>query len=225
MFEKIISMFSEFAILSSTGETILMVLLSTIFSYLIGLPLGIIMVITDKGGIAENKIINKIIAVIVNIGRSIPFIILLVTLIPLTRVIVGTSLGVRGMVVYLTIGAIPFVARVVETSLKEVNSGVVDAAITMGFTKLQIITKVYLRESIPSLIRGISITAIMLVGYSAMSGEVGGCGIGNIAIVDGYYSSNIPLLILIIVLIVILVQLIQFIFDFTSKKLDKKNRI
>lgn len=222
MFISIFDMFTKYELFKALLETLVMVFVPTIFAYLIGFPLGILVVITKKGGIAENRVVNKILDIIINIGRSIPFIILIIALMPLSRVILGNAIGLNGMIVPLIIGSVPFVARLVQQSLEEVNQGVVDAAITMGFTKFQIITKVYLRESIPSLIKGVALTLIMLIGYSAMSGVVGDTGIGNIAVVEGRINGK--LLLLCIVIIVILVQIIQVAFDLLAKALDKKRR-
>lgn len=223
MINNIIDVFKNVDILEGIVDTLLMVIIATFIAYLLGTFLGVIMVCTDQKGIMPNRIVNFLIGLIVNLGRSIPFIILLIALIPFTRFIVGTSLGVRGMVVPLSIGAIPFVARLVESSLKEVDQGVIDAAITMGCPKLQIVFKVYLREAVPSLIRGISITMITLVGYSAMSGTVGGGGLGDIAIVNGYYNFDKYIMFVVIIVIIILVQIIQVIFDLIVKKIDRKN--
>lgn len=222
MINNIIDVFKNVNIVDGIVDTLLMVVISTVIAYIVGTVLGIIMVCTDQKGIMPNRIINFLMGLIVNLGRSIPFIILLIALIPFTRFIVGTSLGVRGMIVPLSIGAIPFVARLVESSLKEVDQGVIDAAITMGCTKLQIVFKVYLREAIPSLVRGISITMITLVGYSAMSGTVGGGGLGDIAIVNGYYNFDKYIMFVVIIVIIILVQIIQLIFDLIVKKIDRK---
>lgn len=222
MMNQIIEVFKDVNILEGIIETLLMVAFSTTLAYLIGIPIGFLVVITEKDGISENKIINKICNIIINLGRSIPFIILLVALIPFTRAVIGTSIGVKGMIIPLTIGAIPFVARLIENSLKEVDKKVVEAAICMGCTNFDIIFKVYLVEAIPSIVRGIAITTIMLVGYSAMSGAVGGGGLGNIAIENGYYKFDTTTMLIVLVVIIILVQIIQVIFDVLAKKIDKK---
>lgn len=222
MILSIIDVFKNIDIGAETLNTLVMVVLSTLFAYIIGLPLGILVVFTEKDGLMPNQICNKILGFIINLGRSIPFLILLVTLIPFTRFIVGTSMGVKGAIVPLVIGSIPFVARLVENSLKEIDKGVVDAAKTMGANKWQIITKVYLVEAIPSLIRGVSITMIMLVGYTAMTGAVGGPGLGAIAITEGYYKSNTEAMLVILLMIILLVEFIQIIFDLLVKRIDKK---
>lgn len=222
MLENLLEVFQKVGFLKGILETLGMVFFSTLLSYSIGIIVGVLMVITDKNGIAPHSILHKCMGIIINLGRSIPFIILLILLIPLTRMIMGTAIGVRGMILPLTIGAIPFVARLVESSLKEVDDGVIDAAIAMGCNNTQIIFQVYLREAIPSLIRGLSITMIMLVGYSAMSGTVGGGGLGYIAVMNGYYQFDTYTMVVVLVVLVLLVQIIQFCFDGIAKKIDKK---
>ncbi len=219
---NIIEMWNNVGLWKGIADTLIMVGLSTILSYLIGVPLGLVLTVTEKGGIKENQVVYNIVSTIVNIGRSIPFIILLVAMIPFTRLVMGTSIGVKGMIVPLTIGCIPYIARITETNMKEVDRGVVDAAVCMGATTYQVVTKVYLVESLPSMVRSISITMVMLVGYSAMSGAVGGNGIGAIAIEYGYYMSERNVMLLIIVVIIILVQLIQMIFSILGRIVDKK---
>ena len=181
-------------LLEGTGATLYMTAASALFAYLIGLPLGVLMIVTAKGGIRPHPVLNSVLGWIINIGRSIPFIILIVALIPFTRLITGTSIGPTAAIVPLVIGAAPFVARMVETSLKEVDAKVVEAAQTMGATGWQIVWKVLLPESVPSLIRGTSISTITLIGYSAMAGTVGGGGLGDIAIRYGYqrYQQDVP---------------------------------
>lgn len=222
--ETIENLFANGEILNGTLETLTMVFVSTLLAYLVGIPLGVILISTEKDGLFPNKIINKITGFIVNLGRTIPFIILLVALIPFTRAIMGTSIGVKGMIVPLTIGAIPFVARMVETTLKEVDHGVIEAAKCMGCSNFQIIYKVYLKESLPSLIRGVSITTIMLIGYSSMSGTVGGGGLGYIAIRFGYYNFDTLTMLVILVLLILLVEIVQIIFDLISRKIDKAKK-
>jgi len=170
----------------ATGQTLYMVGVSVVAAQILGMPLGVLLVISDKGHIAENRLLNKILSVIVNIGRSIPFIILLVAIIPFTRFIIGTYIGTTAAIVPLTVAAIPFVARVVESSLKEVDPGVIEAAQAMGASPWQIVYKVLLPEALPGLVLGFTLTAINLVGYSAMAGTVGGRGLGDLAIRFGY---------------------------------------
>lgn len=220
--DQIIEILKRVEIFQGIADTLLMVAFATIIAYLIGVPMGVLVVTTEKEGLFPNKTIHKILNAIINLGRSIPFIILLIALIPITRMIIGTSIGVKGMIIPLAIGAIPFVARLTENSLKEVDNGVIEAAKCMGCTTLEIIFKIYLVETIPSLVRGLAITVIMLIGYSAMSGAVGGGGLGNIAIENGYYRFDTKTMLIVLVVLIILVQIIQIMFDFVAKKIDKK---
>jgi D-methionine transport system permease protein len=205
-------------------DTLYMVFLSTFFSYLFGLPLGIALVISEERHILPNRPLNMILGWIVNIGRSLPFIILLIAIIPFTRLVVGTTIGATASIVPLTIGAIPFVARMVETSMKEIDSGVIEAAQSMGASPWQIIASVMLPETMPSLILGLSITTITLVGYSAMAGAVGGGGLGDLAIRYGYYRYEKDIMLITIVLLVILVQLIQSAGSGLAFRIDKRHR-
>ena len=211
-------------LLEGTYETLLMTFASTIFAYLIGLPLGVIMVATDARGISPNKTVNTVLGTIINIGRSIPFVILIVAVIPLTRFIVGKAIGPIAAIVPLTIAAAPFVARMVETALQEVDPGVVEAAKTMGATNWQIASKVLLPEAVPSLIRGFSITTITLIGYSAMAGAFGAGGLGDIAIRYGHHRYQADVMWVTVVLIVVIVQAIQMAFEIAAKKIDKRNK-
>lgn len=190
-------------------NTLYMVACSTLIAILFGLPLGVILTITDRGHLKENLWLHQLLGSIVNIGRSFPFAILLVALIPLTRWIVGTSLGTTASIVPLSIAAIPFIARLVEASLKEVDKGVIEAAIVMGSTPWQIISKVLIPESLPSLILAVTTTVINLIGYSAMAGTMGGGGLGKIAIQYGYQRFNVPLMVVTVVILIILVQAVQ----------------
>ncbi len=211
-------------LIEGTLETLFMTFASTIIAYIIGLPMGVIMVVTDKKGIAPNKMINGVLGTIINIGRSIPFVILIVAIIPLTRFIVGKAIGPVAAVVPLTIAAAPFVARMVESSLQELDPGVIEAAQTMGATNWQIAYKVLLPESVPSLIRGFSITTITLIGYSAMAGAFGSGGLGDIAIRYGHNRYQADVMWFTVVLIVVIVQVIQMTFNFAAKKIDKRNK-
>ena len=211
-------------LLEGIYETLLMTFASTIFAHIIGLPLGVIMVITDARGISPNKTINSILGAIINIGRSIPFVILIVAVIPLTRFIVGKAIGPVAAIVPLTIAAAPFVARMVESALQEVDPGVVEAAKTMGATNWQIAIKVLLPEAVPSLIRGFSITTITLIGYSAMAGAFGAGGLGDIAIRYGHHRYQADVMWVTVVLIVVIVQVIQMLFELAAKKIDKRNK-
>ena len=210
-------------LLQGTWDTIVMTLVSTIFAYIIGIPLGVAVVLTDpKKGLLPNRVVNAVLGWIINIGRSIPFIILLVAIIPFTRLVVGTSLGVPGAIVPLVVSAAPFVGRMVEQSLAEVDASLVEAAQSFGATVWQIVVKVYLWESLPSLIRGFSITLITLLGYSAMAGTVGAGGLGDIAIRYGYQRYMVDMMIATIVILIVVVQVIQSACDFAARKVDKK---
>ena len=211
-------------LLEGLGSTLYMVIGSTLLAYVIGLPLGVLLYTTAKGGIHENLPLNRVLGWVVNIGRSIPFIILIIALIPFTRLVAGKAIGPTAAIVPLVVGSAPFVARLVEQSLQEVDTGVIEAAECMGATRFQIILQVLLGESLPSLIRGLSITAITLIGYSAMAGTVGAGGLGDIAIRYGYYRYQTEVLLFTILLLVILVCLIQFLFGFTANRIDKRNR-
>ncbi len=191
-------------------NTIYMVGVSLFFSILIGLPIGVILTITDKGHLKEHPTIYKVLEAVVNIGRSFPFAILMVALIPFTRWLVGTSLGTTASIVPLTIAAAPFVARLVETSLKEVDRHILEAVTVMGSTTWQIITKVLLAEALPSLVSAVTLTAINLIGYSAMAGLVGGGGLGQVAIQYGYNRFNTCIMVLTVFLLVLLVQAVQW---------------
>lgn len=210
-------------LLQGTWDTIVMTLVSTVFAYIIGIPLGVAVVLTDpKKGLLPHRAINAVLGWIINIGRSIPFIILLVAIIPFTRLVVGTSLGVPGAIVPLVVSAAPFVGRMVEQSLAEVDASLIEAAQSFGATVWQIVFKVYLMESLPSLIRGFSITLITLLGYSAMAGTVGAGGLGDIAIRYGYQRYMVDMMIATIVILIVVVQVIQSVCDFAARKVDKK---
>lgn len=210
-------------LLQGTWDTIVMTLVSTVFAYVIGIPLGVAVVLTDpKKGLLPHRALNAVLGWIINIGRSIPFIILLVAIIPFTRLIVGTSLGVPGAIVPLVVSAAPFVGRMVEQSLAEVDASLIEAAQSFGATVWQIVVKVYLWESLPSLIRGFSITLITLLGYSAMAGTVGAGGLGDIAIRYGYQRYMVDMMVATIIILIIVVQIIQSVCDFSARKIDKK---
>ena len=204
-----------------TWNTIYMVAASSFFSILIGLPIGVILMLTDKGGLKEATNLHKVLGTIVNIGRSFPFAILIVALIPFTRIIIGTSLGTTASIVPLTIAAIPFIARLIETSLKEVDSNVVEALVVMGTTTNRlIIAMIY--EAMPSILSAITLMVINLVGYSAMAGLVGGGGLGEVAIQYGYNRFNTFIMIVTVILLIILVQIIQWLGNRTVKQILKK---
>lgn len=206
---------------TATLETLYMVGVSVIIAEVIGLPLGILMVTSEEGHILENFWLNKILSFIVNVGRSIPFIILLVAIIPFTRFVVGTSIGTAAAIVPLTVAAIPFAARVVESSLKEVDSGVVEAALSMGASPWQIIVKVLLPEALPGLILGFTLTAVNLVGYSAMAGTIGGGGLGDLAIRFGYQRFRGDIMLYTVIILVVLVQVLQMLGDKIALKVSR----
>lgn len=190
-------------------NTIYMVFVSAFVSALIGIPLGVILTLTAPGHFKEQRCLHHALGWIVNIGRSFPFAILMIALIPFTRWVIGTSLGTTASIVPLTVAAIPFLARLVESSLNEIDKGMVEAAIVMGSTPMQIVTKVLLPEALPSLILAVTTTLINLVGYSAMAGTMGGGGLGKIAIQYGYQRFNTFLMVVTVVILIILVQAIQ----------------
>ena len=206
-----------------TADTIIMTLLSCLLAYVIGLPLGIWFSVTSPGGLRPNRGVNTVLGWIINIGRSIPFIILLVAIIPFTRLVAGTSLGVPGAVVPLTVAAAPFVARIVEQSLAEVDKGLIEAAHSFGTSDFQIVVKVMLRESLPSLVRGVAITCVNLFGYSAMAGTVGAGGLGDIAIRYGYQRFQGDVMLAAVVLCIVLVQLFQSFGDWLARKIDRRS--
>ena len=210
--------------LQGTVDTLIMTCVATILAYVIGIPLGILLVVTSPNWLRPNRIVSTIVGWIVNIGRSVPFIILLVALIPFTRFIVGTSLGVPGAVVPLVVTAAPFAARMVEQSLEETDSGLVEAAQSFGASTWQIVWKVYLKETLPSLVRGAAITFVTLFGYSAMAGTVGAGGLGDIAIRYGYQRFQTDVMIFAVLLCVVLVIVFQAIGDVTARKIDKRRR-
>lgn len=208
---------------NATLQTLAMVGASTVFSMILGLPLGILLCVTDPDtGIIPKPILYQVITRIVNVLRSFPFIILIILLFPLSRLILGTSIGTAATIVPLSIAAAPFVARIIETALKEVDPLVVQAAKSMGSTNSQIIFKVLLPESMPSLVSGVTLTIINLIGYSAMAGAVGGGGLGDLAIRYGYQRFNTPILIASVIVILVLVEVIQFIGTKITSTLMKK---
>jgi D-methionine transport system permease protein len=208
-----------FLLLSATIETIYMVLVASILAIFVGLPLGTILYITRKGNILEQMTIHRILAMIVNMTRSIPFIILMIAVIPFTRFVIGSSIGTNAAIVPLSLAAMPFLARVVENALLEVNKGLIEAATAMGATTWQIIRKVLLPEAMPGIINGLTLTIISLVGYSAMAGAVGGGGLGDLAIRYGYQRFDVTIMLITIAIMIVLVQTIQHAGDKIAKKL------
>ncbi len=218
-------MWSE-AVLKMIGfgilETLYMTLFSSFVAYLIGLPLGVLLVVTDKEGIAPLVPLNKLLGIIVNLVRSIPFIILLISVIPFTRLLIGTTIGPNAVVVPLIIASAPYIARLVESSLKEVDKGVIEAAQSMGATPLQIVYKVLIPEAKPSLVIGGAIAVTTILSYSAMAGFVGGGGLGDIAIRYGYYRYQTDIMLVTVAILVLIVQVIQELGSAWMKQTDKR---
>lgn len=209
-------------LITGTLDTLQMTVISTIMAMIIGIPLGVVLVVTSKGHILENAALNKILGAIVNATRSIPFIILMVAIIPFTRMVVGTSIGTTAACVPLTLAAIPFLARLVETSIKDIQFGVIEAAQSMGASPFQIIRKVLLPEALPTIIDNVTVLIVNLIGYSAMAGAIGGGGLGDIAIRYGYQRFQGDIMLATIIILIIMVQVIQMIGDGLSKAINKK---
>ena len=210
--------------LSGIGQTLYMTLFSTLLAYVLGMPIGVALCVTDKNGLHPVPWINAILGAIVNIVRSVPFIILLITVLPFTQWLLGTTLGPSATVVPLVISAAPFIGRMVESSLKEVPAGVIEAARAMGTSNFKIIMKTLIPEAKPSLINGCVITVTTILGYTAMAGYVGGGGLGAIAINYGYYRYTTPVMLVTVLLMVVIVQLFQEIGSRIEKKTDKRIR-
>ena len=224
MLETIAAFWAEYGdtLIQGTIDTLLMVGISTVFAYLLGLPLGVALILTQPHGIRPNRGAYRILDWIVNVGRSLPFIILMVAIMPFTKLIVGTKIGVKGAIVPLVVSAAPFIARMVETSLSEVDAGVVEAAQSMGASPAQIVWKVYLPEAKPSLILGGAISIVTILAYTAIAGTVGAGGLGDIAVRYGH-NRNVPSVMWVtVVFLIILVQIIQFVFNWLSKRIDKR---
>lgn len=212
-------------IIDATYETLVMVFFSGLFSLIMGLPLGIVLAITqseENGGLVYKPVLNKILSRVINMLRSFPFLILMIVLFPLSRIIIGTSIGTKATIVPLSIAAAPFVARVIESSLKEVSPGAILASRAMGSTNFQIITKVMIPEALPSLVNGLTLTLINLIGYSAMAGVIGGGGLGDLAIRYGYQRFRTDIMIVSVIVIIILVEVIQTIGNLISSRLLAK---
>ncbi|MFJ6482675.1 MULTISPECIES: methionine ABC transporter permease [unclassified Streptomyces] len=207
-----------------TYDTLYMVLWSTLVTVLGGLPIGILLVLTDKGGLLQNQPLNKVLGVIVNIGRSLPFIILLIFLIPVTTAVVGTFIGPTAMIVPLAIGAVPFFARLVETAVREVDHGLIEAVESMGGGIPTLVGKVLLPQALPSLVAGVTTTVITLVGYSAMAGAVGGEGLGSKAITYGFQRFETGFMIATVVVLIALVTVIQLLGDGAVRLLARRGR-
>lgn len=211
-------------LLEGIRDTCYMTLAATFFGYVIGLPLGILLTLTDKGGLRPNRVVYRILDILINIMRSVPFLILLIVVMPLTKLIVGKSYGSSATVVPLTIAAAPFIGRMVESSLKEVNAGVIEAAVSMGAKTGTIVWKVLIGESRTALLLGAAIVLGTVLGYSAMAGVVGGGGLGDIAIRYGYYRYETGVMMVTLVFIIAIVQIMQGIGSFAAKKLDHRNQ-
>ncbi len=211
-------------IVEGIGQTLYMTLMSTLVGYVFGLPLGVMLAVTDKGGLRPNRVIYKVLDIISNIIRSVPFLILLILIMPFTTLIVGKSYGSSATVVPLVVAAIPFIGRMVESSIKEIDSGVIEAAKSMGAGDLRIIVKVLLLESRTSLITGATIAIATILGYSAMAGCIGGGGLGDIAIRYGYYRYESAIMIVTVILLIVLVQVFQSIGMVVASKLDKRKK-
>ena len=209
-------------LLLALGETLWMVFASALFGTILGVPLGIALHITKPGQIAARPLLNKTLGTVVNVGRSVPFIILLVAIIPLTRLIIGTSIGTNAAIVPLAIGAIPFLARLVEGALMEIPAGLIEAAQAMGATHRQIIRKVMLPEALPGILNAVVITLVALVNYSAMAGAIGGGGLGDVGIRYGYQRFDPAIMLITVAILVILVQLIQSIGERLVKRVDHR---
>ena len=206
--------------IQAVGQTVYMVFFSTLFASILGFILGIVVTVTSPKGLKPNKIIYNVLDLIINVLRSFPFIILIVFIIPLTRAIVGKSIGETAALVPLTIGAAPFIARVIEGSLKEVDSGVIEAAKSFGASNTQIIFKVMLKEAVPSIISGLTLTIINIIGYSAMAGSVGAGGLGKVAISYGYQRYQTDVMIVTVIILIIMVQGLQSLGNYLYKKLS-----
>ena len=211
-------------LIEGTRDTLIMTGVSTFFAYVLGLPMGVLLNITQAHGIWPNKWVTRILGWIVNVGRSMPFIILMIAIMPFTKLVVGTKIGVPGAIVPLVVSAAPFIARMVETSLSEIDAGVIEAARSMGASRMQIVRKVFLPEALPSLILGASISIITILSYTAIAGAIGAGGLGDLAIRYGYQRNVPSMMWTTVVLILVLVQVIQSLFSWLSVKMDKRLR-
>jgi D-methionine transport system permease protein len=209
-------------LINATLETLYMLLFTTIIALLLGIPIGILFTVSEKGGIYPLPKLNKVVGTIINVIRSIPEIILIVLLLPLARLIVGTSLGTNAAIVSLSIGATPFIARIIESSLKEIEHGKIEAAQSMGASPIQIIKKVLIPEALPSIVRGITIAIIGILGFTAIAGAIGAGGLGSMAIRFGYQRFRTDILIGTVVVLIVIVQIIQISGELISKRINKK---
>jgi D-methionine transport system permease protein len=209
-------------LLDATVDTLYMVGIATLVTIIGGLPLGVLLVLSDRGGLLEAPKLQRILGAVVNVGRSLPFIVLLVAVIPFTRFVVGTTIGSTAAIVPLSLGAIPFFARIVETALRDVDRGLVEAALAMGARTRDVVGTVYLREALPSLVSGLTITIVALIGYSAMAGVVGGGGLGDLAIRYGYQRFETDVMVATVVLLIVMVQLVQMAGDTIARRMDHR---
>lgn len=212
--------FVETILLEALGQTLYMTIIATVLATIIGFIIAIILVLTDEKGLRPNKQINTVLGAIINTVRSFPFIILIVAIIPFTRMIVGTSIGVDAALVPLTIGAAPFIARVIESALKEVDGGLIEAAKSFGASDFQIIFKVMIKEALPSIVSGITLSTISILGYTAMAGSVGAGGLGAVALTYGHQRFDTQAMIYTVVTLIIIVQVIQYLGNLAYKKLS-----
>lgn len=205
---------------TATVETLYMTAVAMALVVLAGLPLGVLLVVTDRGGLWERPLLHRALGTLVNVGRSVPFIILMVAIVPLTRLLVGTTIGTTAAIVPLVVAAIPFMGRVVEQSLREVEPGLVEAAVAMGATRRRVIFRVLIPEALPSLVRGTALTVISLLGYSAMAGAVGGGGLGDLAVKYGYMRFRTDVMLGCLVVLLVLVQAVQWLGDRLAHRFD-----
>ncbi|WP_163990269.1 methionine ABC transporter permease [Pyxidicoccus caerfyrddinensis] len=205
----------------ATGETLYMTSVAAVLVLLAGLPLGVLLVITDRGGLWERPALSRVLGTLVNVGRSVPFIILMVAIVPLTRVLVGTTIGTTAAIVPLVVAAIPFMGRVVEQGLREVDAGLVEAAVAMGATRRRVVFGVLIPEALPSLVRGTALVVISLLGYSAMAGAVGGGGLGDLAVKYGYMRFRTDVMLGCLVVLLVLVQLVQWLGDGLASRFER----
>ena len=209
----------QMLILPAVGVTLKMVFLSGLFATVLGFAIGIVLVVTQKGGLCENAVVYKVLNVVVNIVRSFPFIILMISIIPFTRLIVGTSIGDTAALVPLTVAAAPFIGRIIQNALKEVDAGLVEAARSFGASRTQIVFRVMLKEAVPAIVSGLTLAVINLLSCSAMAGAIGAGGLGSVALIYGYQNFNETIMYSICVILIVLVALLQFLGDFLYKKL------
>lgn len=209
-------------LVEATVETAIMVGWSALLTVLLGLPLGVALVVFDRGGLRPLPALKSVLGMVVNVGRSLPFIVLMIAIIPFTRLVVGTTIGTAAVVVPLTVGAVPFFARLVETSLREVDRDVIQAAQAMGAGRATIVAKVLLPEALPGIVAGITVTVVALIGYTAMAGTIGGGGLGDLAIRYGYQRFETGVMVATVVLLVVIVQLMQSLGDYAARRLSHK---